>query len=505
MNSSTRELVGMTRRDFFKGSGVAAVALGAGGAALLPSPYSRAQQVSNGETVHEPARDIKVSGEADVVVVGGGPGGVGAALAAARAGAKTVLIERYGYLGGMATGGLVTMLPNMSDVTGKLQIAGVCKEWIDRLDARSACDYPKKEDWGSTDPKLISYWHNRQGFCVRMNRVEYAVNIDAEIGKCILNEMAEEAGVKLYLHALGTQPIMEGNVAKGVVFESKSGRQAILAKVVIDSTGDGDLLPYTPAKFETQMRPGMRITNLSLSFWVANVDLKKVTEFKETQHEKFEEQNKEIMKLGGYAGFMTSNLKDQDSLLWFFSRYQSKSQIDVEELTRVEIDGRKSMLITHDYRKKNTPGFEHSFIVLSNPQLGTRGSRRVLGDYQLTAKDIATDDPFPDTVAVFPNVDANEWSEKHPLFYVPYRSLIPAGVDNMLIACRAFSSDESVQEYFNLIPHCLAFGQAAGTAAALSIKSGVNLRKVNMESLQASLSDQKVPLPSRKEILSAKR
>ena len=265
------------------------------------------------------------------------------------------------------------------------------------------------------------------------------------------------------------------------------------------------MLPYTPAKFETQMRPGMRITNLALVFWVANVDLKKLTEFKETQPDKFEEQNRELVKLGGQAGCMASNLKDQESLMWFHNRYRNKSQIDVEELTRVEIDGRKSMLITHDYRKKNTPGFEHSFIVLSAPQLGTRGSRRVIGDYQLTAKDIANDDPFPDTVAVFPNVDANEWSATHPLFYVPYRALIPAGVDNMLIACRASSSDEAVQEYFNLIPHCLAFGQAAGTAAALSIKSGVNLRKVNMESLQASLSQQGVPLPSRKEILSAKR
>ena len=504
MNLSTRKLVGMTRRDFFKGSGAAAVALGAGGAALGTSPYSRAQQVSNGETVHEPARDIKVYGEADVVVVGGGPGGVGAALAAARAGAKTVLIERYGYLGGMGTGGLVTIIPNMSDVTGKLQIAGICKEWIDRLDARNATDHPKKEEWGSADPKLVSYWHNRSMFCVRQNRVEYSAHIDAEISKCIINEMVQEAGVKVYLHALGTQPIMEGNVAKGVVFESKSGRQAILAKVVIDSTGDGDLLPYTPAKFETSMHPGMRITNLALVFWVANVDLKKLTEFKETQPDKFEEQDKELVKLGGQGGYLTSNIKDQESLLWFHNRYRNKSQIDVEELTRVEMDGRKAMLITHDYRKKNTPGFEHSFIVLSAPQLGTRGSRRVVGDYYLTAKDMSCDDPFPDTVAVFPNVD-DASGATHPLFYVPYRSLIPAGVDNMLVACRAFSSDETVQENLNLIPHCLAFGQAAGTAAAMSIKSGVNLRKVNMENLQASLGSQGVPLPSRKELLSAKR
>jgi hypothetical protein len=316
--------------------------------------------------------------------------------------------------------------------------------------------------------------------------------------------MVQEAGVKVYLHALGTQPIMEGNVAKGVVFESKSGRQAILAKVVIDSTGDGDLLPYTPAKFETSMHPGMRITNLALVFWVANVDLKKLTEFKETQPDKFEEQDKELVKLGGQGGYLTSNIKDQESLLWFHNRYRNKSQIDVEELTRVEMDGRKAMLITHDYRKKNTPGFEHSFIVLSAPQLGTRGSRRVVGDYYLTAKDMSCDDPFPDTVAVFPNVD-DASGATHPLFYVPYRSLIPAGVDNMLVACRAFSSDETVQENLNLIPHCLAFGQAAGTAAAMSIKSGVNLRKVNMENLQASLGSQGVPLPSRKELLSAKR
>jgi hypothetical protein len=367
---------------------------------------------------------------------------------------------------------------------------------VDRLDVRQAADYPKKEHWGSPDKKLVSYYQKRSFFYVRMDRVICSVHIDAEISKCILNDMVQEAGVKTYLHALGTQPIMEGNKVKGVIFESKSGRQAILAKVVIDSTGDGDFLPYAGVKFETEMDPKMRISALAMSYWVANVDLKKLNEFRETQPAKFAEQGKEITKLGGQSGYITSNIKDQDSLLWFHNRYPNKSQIDIEELTRVEMEARKKMLITHDYRKKYTPGFENSYIVLTCPQLGCRGSRRMYGDYFLTVKDMAPNAPFPDTIAIFPNVDRNETSDKYPIVYIPYRALVPAKVDNMLVACRAFSADATFQEYFNLIPHCMAFGQAAGTAAALCVKSGVDLRKVNMGALQDSLGKQGVPLPN---------
>ncbi len=487
----------MTRREFFRGSAAASLVVGAGSATFFGCAGSMPQQVSRTKTIHEPARGTKVCREADVVVVGGGPGGIGAAVSAARTGANTVLLERYGHLGGMGTGGLVTILPNMSDINGKQQIAGLCKEWVDRLDIRQAADYPKREHWGATDKKLVDYYRKRSFFYVRRNMVICSVHIDAEISKCILNDMVQEAGVKTYLHALGTQPIMEGNKVKGVIFESKSGRQAILAKVVIDSTGDGDFLPYAGAKFETEIDPKMRISALSMTYWVANVDLKKLNEFRETQPEKFAKQAKEIVELGGQSSYITSNLKDQDSLLWFHNRYANDSQIDIEELTRVEMEGRKKMLITHDYRKKYTPGFENSFIVLTGPQLGCRGSRRMVGDYLLTAKDMAPDAPFPDTIAIFPNVDRNETSDKYPLMYIPYRALIPANVDNMLVACRAFSSDLTVQEYFNLIPHCMAFGQAAGTAAALSVKSGVDLRKVNIGALQDSLSNQGVPLPNR--------
>jgi hypothetical protein len=330
----------------------------------------------------------------------------------------------------------------------------------------------------------------------RLGRPIYSAHIDAEVSKVILNEMVEEAGVKTYLHSWGTEPIMDGNKAKGVIFESKSGRQAVLAKVVIDSTGDGDLLPYAGADFETDIPPTFRIANLSLCFWIANVDLQKAEEFRDSQPEQFGELMGKSVRQGGFGGFFGSRLKDQESCVWFHNRFANSSQIDVEELTRVEFEGRKKMIKTFDFFKEHVPGFERSFIVLSSPQLGTRGSRRVIGEYMLTEADLNADRVFEDTIAIFPDVDRGELSIQHPNQCIPYRCVIPRKVDNMLVACRAFSSDVIVQEFFNLIPHCIALGQAAGTAAALTVKAGVGVREVSYAALQESLAGQGVPLPA---------
>jgi hypothetical protein len=447
------------------------------------------------KTITEPNKEVKVIGECDVVVVGGGPGGIGAAAAAARNGADTVLVERYGYLGGMGTGGLVTIIPCLSDFDGNMQIGGINQEWIDRLDKRGACSYPPPQIWGSSDPKLVDYWNARSFFTVREGKIVYSVIIDAEVSKCILNEMMKETKVKTFFHSWGTIPVMDGNKAKGVIFESKSGRQAILAKVVIDSTGDGDLLPMSGAAFETDIDPAIRIANLSLCFWVDGVNYMKWDDFRRENPKKWTELMADLGKMGGLTGFFRSNLKDQENIVWFHPRYACSSQIDVEELSRVEILGRERMLMSHDFFKKNIPGFEKSFIVLSGPQLGTRGARRVHGDYMVTEKDLLSDKPFDDTIAVFPDLDRGEASLKHPLTYIPYRSLLPKGVENMLVACRAFSSDQTVNNFFNLIPHCVAFGEAAGTAAALSLKQNVTVRNVDYKSLYKQLVAQNVPLP----------
>jgi hypothetical protein len=446
-------------------------------------------------TIPEPNKEVKVIQECDVVVVGGGPGGIGAAISAGRNGADTVLIERYGYLGGMGTGGLVTIIPCLSDFDGNMQIAGINQEWIERLEKRGAETHPPAEIWGSDDKRLTSYWNDRSFFTVREGKIVYASLIDAEVSKCILNEMIKEAKVKTYLDSWGTMPVMEGNKAVGVIFESKSGRQAVMAKVVIDSTGDGDLLPFTSAKFDTDIDPRIRIANLSLVYWVDNVNYLKLEDFRHDNTVKYGELMRELMKMGGHPGFFRSNLKNQENVLWFHPRYPCSSQIDVDELTRVEILGREKMLLTHDFMKKNVPGFENSFIVLSSPQLGTRGARRVHGDYMVTAKDLLSNEPYDDTIAIFPDLDRGEESLKHPLTYIPYRSLLPKGVDNMLVACRAFSSDQTVNNFFNLIPHCVAFGEAAGTAAALSLKQGVSPRDVDFASLRRQLIAQGVPLP----------
>ena len=447
------------------------------------------------KTIPEPNKNITVTRECDVVVVGGGPGGIGAAVAAARNGADTVLIERYGYLGGMGTGGLVTIIPCLSDFDGNMQIGGINQEWIDRLDKREACMYPPQEIWGADDKHLAEYWNERSFFTVREGKIVYSAIIDAEISKCILNEMVNEAKIKTYLHSWGTMPIMDGNSAKGVIFESKSGRQAILAKVVIDSTGDGDLLPFTGVGFDTDIDPNIRIANLSLCFWIDGVNFQKCDDFKRGNQVRWRELMAELMKMEGLPGFFRSNLKNQEDIVWFHPRYACSSQIDVEELTRVEFLGREKMLLTHDFFKKNIPGFENSFIVLSGPQLGTRGARRVHGDYKLTTLDLNSNESFDDTIAVFPDLDRGDASLKYPVTYVPYRTMLPKGVDNFLVACRAFSSDQTANNFFNLIPHCIALGEAAGTAAALSLDQGVDVRSVNFETLRKRLLAQNVPLP----------
>ncbi len=446
-------------------------------------------------TIMEPAQEIKVFTEADVVVVGGGPGGHAAAVAAARNGAKTVLVERYGVLGGMASGGVVTIIPNLSDMYGKQQIAGQTQEWISRMDKREATDYPPRELWGSKDKAKVSEWFRRSFFYTRLDMLIYSVLFDAEILKCVLNDMAEEAGVKTLLHSWGTKAIVDKNEVQGIIFESKAGRQAILAKVIIDGTGDGDLLPSAGATFDTDMDPTLRIAHLSLCYWMGGVDLKKALDFRYNQAPKYKEMMQDLAKKGGHPNFMPSCLKNQDSVVWSHPRYPALDQCDPEALTRVEFEGRKKMLITYDFFKKNLPGFEKAFIALTSPQLGTRSARRIHADYTLTEKDLAADKVFKDTIAIFPDLDRGEESIKHPNVHVPYRSLIPRGVENLLVSCRAFGSDQLVQNFFNLIPHCISFGDAAGIAAALAVKNRCKIRSINIEELQDKLGKANVPLP----------
>jgi 2-polyprenyl-6-methoxyphenol hydroxylase-like FAD-dependent oxidoreductase len=458
------------------------------------------------KTVREPARDIKVWRETDVVVVGGGPGGVASAISAARTGAKTVLIERYGHLGGMATGGLVNIIPNLSDISGKQHIYGLTMELIHRLDKRGGTSYTPKKDRGSSEKKVVDYYldANLGWFYVRkdhntgVQRVLYSAVVDPEILKDELNDMVLGSGAELLLHAWGTRVIKEGNAVKGVFFESKSGRQAVLGKVIIDATGDGDMFVAAGADFDNECDNKRRTAWLAFVWWMTNINLKKYDKFKASQPEKYKELTEELGKLGGYPFFFKGILKSQPNTVWYHSMQpqpQRTDAMDVEQLTKIDIQARKRAIITYDFMKKYMPGFEKAFIMLTAPQLGTQGGRRIKGEYTLTEKDMETDEVFEDTIAVLANNDYGEISAKHPTLCVPYRCLVPKRVDGLLVAGRAFSSADTINETFNIIPHCIAYGQAAGTAAALAVKAGIQPRKVDYKALRVNLAKQGVNIP----------
>jgi hypothetical protein len=450
-------------------------------------------------TITEPAREIKVFKETDVIVVGGGPGGHSAAIAAARNGARTILLERYGHLGGMSTGGLVTMLPHLSGGTPEPQIAGLCQEWMDRLDAAGACIHPAKNELGSNDPKTVNYWRSKGSWYLSdEGRVRLGVTVDPEILKCILNDMVEDAGVKLLLHSWGTRAITEGNTVKGVIFESKSGRQAILGKVIIDATGDGDLLPSAGAEFSDKMDVHLRIRNLAVVFQVGGINFLKFNEFRTKEPQRYNELMREVFLQYGWAirggGFVLhEGIAAVNNFIPGMGG-ANLSSMNVEDLTAVEIHVRKRMRISLDFHKKNIPGFENAYILQTAPQQGIRGGRRVIGKYIMTEQDMHTGKVFEDTIAMAPHLE-HDVSPEHPVRCFPYGCLVPRTVDGLLVAGRSFSSEDRVNEMLNLIGHCIALGQAAGTAGAISVKNNLQPRDVKYSELRSSLIKQGVPLP----------
>ena len=467
----------------------------------MPHEYER-KTLDGSKKVSEKAREIPVVREADVIVVGGGPGGVSSATTAARAGAKTILIERYGHLGGMATGGLVNIIPNLGTIYGEQCIGGFCQELIDRLYARGGACFPPKEYWGKPNNEYVDKYlkANMRHFYVRKNEAGedvalYTAVIDPEIAKQELNEMVLESGAELLLHTWVTEPIMEGNRVKGVIVETKAGRQAILGKVVIDCTGDGDIIRELDTEKIDYMRPGSRIAQFGWVFWICGVDLDKYDAVNDAEPEKIKEITAKIFAEGGRPIISRGLLDHQKGVVWLHRLIGSLQQTDPEEMTYLDIEGRKVAVKTWELLKKYMPGYENSFIMLTNPQLGTSGGLRIVGEYYIDENDLERTEPFEDTIAVFADNDRGDRSLVNPKVYVPYRALLPKGIEGLLVACRAFSADHEFSEFFNLIPHCMCFGQAAGNAAAMAIRQGIEVRDVDYAELREKLLEGGAILP----------
>jgi hypothetical protein len=446
--------------------------------------------VSTQNTIQEKLK-TSVYTQCDVIVVGGGPGGHSAAIAAARTGAKTVLLERYGHLGGMATGGIVIQIPHMSDGGKEPVIAGLSLEWLERLDQIGGTLRPRMQDIGSSDEKLVKKWSRFFGNVIN-GKIEHTAWVDPELLKCILNDMVEEAGVKLLLHSWGVRALTEGNQVNGVVFESKSGRQAVLGKIIIDGTGDGDLLPSAGAAFDASFEPKARSATLALVFRLGNCDYQKYCDFKESEPQKYEELMSGLAKAAGT--FLLPLPSPRNDVLWFNNWIPDLMSTKVEDLTKLEVEMRKIMRKGHAFLKKNFPTFENSFILDTASQTGTRGGRRLTGEYVLTKDDFQNSRNFADTIAVFPKLGPPGGGDvKH--VYIPYRSLVPEKIEGLLVAGRSFSSDFSSNNMANLIPHCIAMGQAAGVAAAMAVQQNISPRKVEYRVLQRNLIKQGVVLP----------
>src|SRR5215510_6725478 len=208
----------------------------------------RPQRAPHGGTHREQAREVPVHLETDVLVVGGGPSGCAAATAAARLGADVTLVERYGHLGGLATGGLVFWIDRMTDWDGRQVITGYASEVMERLPA-DAVYGPAPELWGSKDPSLVAFWKPRlKAF---RETVTWSPTVDPEWLKLVSLDLLEEAGARMLLHAWAVQAIVEDGSVRGIVFESKQGRRAVLARVVVDATGDLDVCALAGARYES--------------------------------------------------------------------------------------------------------------------------------------------------------------------------------------------------------------------------------------------------------------
>lgn len=434
----------------------------------------------SGETIQEPKRDVPVYGHCDVLVVGGGPAGFCAAVAAAREGADVVLLERFGYLGGLATGGLVFWIDRMTDWEGHLVVAGLGAELMERCGPEATLG-PPPELWGSRDPVAASYWGQRTS--ALRGVVQWSPTIDPETMKLASNDMVREAGVTTLLHSWAVAAVKEDDEVKGVIFESKEGRQALLARSVIDCTGDGDVFALAGAAFENDFDNEGAHARINTSFRFGNVDMRRYLDFRMTQTD----EHSRLMRMAVDSGInLRAHATPYDSVALFMSpKMAGYSALKIADLTEVEFRSRDVMREGLYWFRQNVPGFERAWIMDSAAQIGTRHARRLTGTERVNLDEWRNDGSSASSIGLCPGMTPN-----FPTLEIPYGSLVPASTEGMLAAGRNLSADPRSHAALREIPECWVMGQAAGVAAALSVRDNVRLRDVPVAELQKKLETQ---------------
>lgn len=434
-------------------------------------------------SVREPACETPVAAETDVLVCGGGPAGAAAGLAAARSGARVILLENQLCLGGMATAGMVNRLGPYHD-RREIILGGIPWEVLRLLISRGLAQEP-----------II---------CDPENWSDYWLVFDPEAMKLALDELLREAGAAVWFDTRVVAPVMEGPAVRGAIVESKSGREAVLARIVVDATGDGDVAARAGAPFE-KGRDGDGLLQPATTFFKClNVDWPTAWAYARTHGAELaaramEEVGQDFVLVG------TDNYLHQEETYFNCLHEHGVDGTSRADISRAAPALRRKMWNNLAILRRHVPGCENASLIASAPALGVRETRRITGDYTLTIEDVLEGRQFEDQVyryACF--VDIHEPSpdtaSRHAgrcpppgqSYGVPYRCLIPRSVENLLVAGRCLSATHEALASVRMMPSCMAMGQAAGVAAAWAAASRETPRRMPAADLRARLAAQGV-------------
>jgi len=434
----------------------------------------------------EPRRETVVACDVDVLVAGGGPAGVAAAISAARTGARTCLVETAGCFGGMWTIGMQTHATCFHD--GKrVIVGGIAREIVNRLGALGAAEDPDQK--------------------VRARPVQFWLAFDPEMMKIVLDDMLHEAGVLPLLHTHCVGAMVDKGRVTGVITESKSGRQAIRAGVTVDCTGDADIAFHAGAPTAKGRGSDGKCQPATLTFILAGVDYDRARLWAESSPGERELREQEARRRGELTTPQRISL-GAPSMAPGVTYHNVTRILDVDatnaaDLTRAEMEGRRQVMELVRYYRRFIPGFERCRLAGLAPSIGLRESRRIVGEYTLTASDVISARSFSDGIARHNyyidvhspdgfGLEGDAGPDQRPppgsAHEVPYRCLLPLERDQLLVAGRCISADRQALGSVRTTVCCVELGQAAGVAAAWSVRDGTTVRAIDGAALKEQLT-----------------